>query len=189
TPGGGSASAYSGAMGAALVAMVARLSMGKAKYAEIEEEMAEALEQAQELRDKLNAAVQEDAAAYEGVMAAYRRPKDDPQRHQAIQRTTLHAAEVPLQVGRMALQVLELTAQVAGLGNPNAITDVGTGALLAEAALSGAGYNVRINLFDLEDRIAAQSLLDELESLEERAKKLKVQVETHLKERAGLSLG
>ncbi len=89
----------------------------------------------------------------------------------------------------MALQTLELAEQVVEVGNPNAITDVGTGALLAEAALSGAGYNVRINLFDLEDRITAQSLLDELESLEERAKRLKIQVETHLEERAGLSQG
>jgi glutamate formiminotransferase/formiminotetrahydrofolate cyclodeaminase len=176
-------------MGAALVAMVARLSMGKAKYAEIEDQMAETLERAEQLRSELSAAFQEDAASFEGVMAAYKLSKDDPERHQTIQETTLHAAEVPLRVGRMALQTLELAAQVAGVGNPNAITDVGTGALLAEAALSGAGYNVRINLSDLEDRIAAQSLLDELESLEERAKQLKVQVETHLKERAGLPSG
>jgi glutamate formiminotransferase/formiminotetrahydrofolate cyclodeaminase len=105
-PGGGSAAAYAGAAGAALVAMVARLTIGKKKYAQVEAEMQTMLEKAETLRAELSQAIQEDASAFEGVMAAFKLPKDNPkqqvERQKAIDAATLAAAQVPLEVARKA---------------------------------------------------------------------------------------
>ncbi|MFN2152843.1 MAG: glutamate formimidoyltransferase, partial [Anaerolineales bacterium] len=148
TPGGGSAAAYSGAMGAALVAMVARLTLSKKKYAEISEQMLAILDEAEFLKKKLNIAVQEDSTAFDKVMSAFRLPKGSEEeqaaRTAAIEKATFHAAEVPLETVRLSVRVMELALQAAQIGNPNAIVDAGTGAALAQAALTGAGYNIRI---------------------------------------------
>jgi glutamate formiminotransferase/formiminotetrahydrofolate cyclodeaminase len=191
TPGGGSAAAYSGAMGAALVIMVARLTIGKKKYAGAQDAMQGILLKAEQLQAELLEDVSKDAAAFEAVMAAYRLPKDtleeQSQRQDAIQAATLAAAQAPLQVARKAVQVLSLAEQAVALGNVNAISDGAVGAALASAALTGAGYNVRINLPGLHDRQAAAALLAELAELERQAAGIEAKVQQQLRSRADLA--
>ena len=193
TPGGGSAAALSGAAGAALVAMVARLTIGKKKYAAVEAEMQTVLERAEELRTELTAAIQQDIEAFDAVMDAFRLPKhteeQKAERSQAIESTTMGAAEVPLEVGRMAVEVIEQAAIVVKSGNVNAICDGATAAALARAALDGGGYNVRVNAINLKDKDAASYLLERLEELEQRAVTLEIDIRGQLVERGGFSLG
>lgn len=190
TPGGGSAAAHAGAMGAGLVAMVARLSIGKKKYADVEGEMKSVLKEAEELRGKLTNAVDEDAASFDAIMQAFKLPKgtDDEKaaRSQAIQDATLYAAEVPLQTATDAVRVMELALRVASVGNSNAITDGASGAAMARAALTSAGYNVRINLSSLKDKDKAAELLDALKVLEAKADEIDVDLRKTLEERGGL---
>ncbi|MBC8505840.1 MAG: glutamate formimidoyltransferase [Anaerolineales bacterium] len=188
TPGGGSAAAYAGAMAAGLVAMVARLTIGKKKYAEVENQMHEILEEAEALRSELTTAVERDAKAFEAIMAAFKLSKDNPNRAAQIQEATLHAAEIPLEVASQAVRVMELALEVASHGNANAITDAGSGAALAAASLTGAGYNVRINVLGLKDQAAVETLLSELKSLDKKAGQLQEQLKKQLIERGGLAL-
>lgn len=191
-PGGGSAAAYSGAAGAALVAMVARLTIGKKKYADAEAEMQAILGQAERLRAELTQGIEQDAAAFGAVMAAFKLPKDTEEqaalRQQAIQAATLEAARVPLAAAGKAVEVLELALAVVARGNLNAISDGGSAAAQARAALTAAGYNVRINLASLADPGAGQGFLVELRRLEERAAELEAQVWRELSERGGFAL-
>ncbi|MFZ5807742.1 MAG: glutamate formimidoyltransferase [Chloroflexota bacterium] len=189
-PGGGSASAYSAAAAAALVAMVARLTIGKKKYAEVEARMQEIVQEAEALRQRMSAAVQEDAAAFEAVMAALKLPKDTPaqqtSRQQALEAATLNAARVPLQVAHGAVHALRLAAEVIAKGNLNAISDGGSAAAQAQAALSGAALNVRINLKDYSTLPGAAEMLAELKKLELEAAQLQSQIKAVLSERGGL---
>ncbi len=191
TPGGGSAAAHTGAEAAALVAMVARLTVGKKKYAPVEGRMWAILEQTETLRQQLSDAVELDAAAYEDVMAVMRMPKEtadeQEERGQALERATLHAAEVPLDVAGRAAQVMELAVEVAEAGNVNAISDAATAALLANAALNGAALNVRINAKNLQDPQPASRLQDGISRLEKRAESLLGKLRGLLAERGGLS--
>lgn len=191
-PGGGSAAAYSGAAAAALVSMVARLTIGKKKYAAVEEQMKRILDQSETLRASLTQAIELDAAAFEEVMAAFRLPKDSPDeieaRNAAIERATLGAAQVPLDVAEKTVQTLELAEQAVASGNLNAISDAATAAAMARAALAGAGYNVRINIASLNDQAQTGHLVDKLRVLEARAADLEQQIRAHLQERGGISL-
>ncbi|MFO8035439.1 MAG: glutamate formimidoyltransferase [Anaerolineales bacterium] len=187
TPGGGSAAAQAGAMGACLVAMVVRTTLGKSQYEGVEGTLETVLEESEKLRGTLVSAVEEDAAAFKAVMEAYRLPSDDPDRAQTIQRAMSKAACVPLQVARDGVRVMELALEVAEKGNVNAITDAATGLQLASAAVKSAGYNVRINLQSLEDQETEETLLSELEELEGRAAQVSSQLDDILRERAELS--
>ena len=155
-PGGGSAAAAAGALAAGLAAMVARLTIGRAKYADHQDEMARVLAQAERLRGQLLALVDADTAAYQNVMEAYRLPKGDAEqtaaRKSAIQEALLHAADIPLAAAEAAVQVLNLAASAAQRGNKNAASDAAVAALLAHAALHGAARNVRINLEMIDDK-------------------------------------
>ncbi|HEY59874.1 MAG TPA: glutamate formimidoyltransferase [Anaerolineae bacterium] len=192
TPGGGSAAAFTAAEAAALVAMVGRLTVGKKKYASVKQEMFKMVETAESLRQSLMEAVVNDAEAFKKVMAAYKLPKDTPghvqERKAAVQSVTYHAAKVPLKTGQSAVKVLELSLQAATKGNMNAITDAGTAAALAYAALAGAGANVRINLSALVDKEKAQQLESELAALEEKALKLRDSIHNAVKERSHIHL-
>jgi len=192
TPGGGSAAAYAGAMAAGLTAMVARLTIGKKKYAEVELQMKEILSQAERLRQELTTAVQEDSAAFEQVMAAFMLPKEKPEqeaaRGRAIEKATLHASEVPLSVAQKAVDTLALAERLVALGNLNAISDGASAAAMARAALTSAGYNVRINVASLQEPSGGEQFLTRLEALEQLAARLEKQVHKSLKERGGLSL-
>jgi len=192
TPGGGSAAAHAGAMGAALVAMVARLTVGKKKYAAVEAQMNEILNQTERLRRELTEAVDEDSAAFEGVMAAFKLPKDTPKkekiRAEAIEKATLYAAQVPFTVAQKSVSVMALAERAVTLGNLNAISDGASAAAMARAALVSAGYNVRINLAGLADKAAGDSLLSQLHTLEGKAVELEKNIQKSIQERGGFSL-
>jgi len=172
-PGGGAAAAYAGAMGAALVGMVARLTVGKKKYAEVEAQMQSVVDSADKLRASLTAAVTADSEAFEAVMEAFKLPKDTAEqqtsRSEAVEQAYIHAAEVPLRVARDAVATLGLAAVVAEHGNVNAFSDAGSAGYLAKAALTGAALNVRANAAAVQDRPTAASWLKELSGLEARA--------------------
>lgn len=190
-PGGGSASAFAAAAAAALAAMVARLTTGRKKYAAVESEMWVLIDQAEALRARMTQAIQADAQAFERLMAANKLPKDTPEqqevRNAAVQTATMSAIEIPRQVASGAVEALELARQVAAQGNLNAISDAGSAAALARAALTGAGLNVRINCLGLKDPAAVQSFLNELRTLEERAATIEAEIAALMVERGGLA--
>ena len=159
TPGGGSVVAHVGALAAALAQMVAGLTAGRPKYAAVDAEMRKVAEEAAVLTRELEALVERDAAAYNGVSAAYKIAKTEPSRDGAITKALIGAAEVPLETARAAAHAAQLAAIVAERGNPNAVSDGGVAALLAEAACRGAAYNVRINIAAMPDRSAGQHLV------------------------------
>jgi glutamate formiminotransferase/formiminotetrahydrofolate cyclodeaminase len=190
TPGGGSAAAYSGAMAAGLVAMVARVTLGKKKYAEVEERMQAIIRQAEELRAQQTAAVSQDAEAFNQVMAAFKLPKDNGKdktaRSKAIQDATVQAALVPLGVAEQAADTIELALETAQKGNLNAISDAASAAALAKACFRGASLNVRINAQGLKDQKQAEGWLKTLKDMEKRVEKAEQGLEKALAERAEL---
>ncbi len=186
TPGGGSAAAYAGAMAAGLVSMVARLTIGKKGYSEVEAAMNRILEKSEILRNDLTSAVIEDSEAFDRVMAAYKIPKSDPARATAIQEATLLAAQVPLEAAKKSYRVAELALEAAQSGNKNAITDAGSAVNLAIASVNSAAYNVRINLADLNDHKQKEQILSELGEIEEAALVSLDKIKTILTDRGGL---
>ncbi|MCB9451560.1 MAG: glutamate formimidoyltransferase [Anaerolineaceae bacterium] len=190
TPGGGSAAAYSGAMAAALASMVARLTIGKKKYADVEVRMHAIAAEADSLRLGLEAGAERDSAAFDAVMAAFKLPKETDTekvaRAEAIEKATHHAALVPLEACRQAVRVLELMAELAETANVNAISDAASGAALARAALTAAGMNVKVNANSIADKDTASQWLVELITLEERAARAETRVQQMIRERAGI---
>ncbi len=190
-PGGGSAAAYSAAMGAALTAMVAGLTFGKKKYAEVEAEMHAVRLQAEQLRVEMTHAVEDDAAAFEAVMGAFKLPKEGEQQQQArqaaIQLATLNAANIPLHTVKSAVRIMELALRCAEVGNLNAISDAASAVTMARAGLIAAAYNVRINVNSLSEKAAGQGFLDELKELEARADLAASRLEEVMNKRGGVS--
>jgi glutamate formiminotransferase/formiminotetrahydrofolate cyclodeaminase len=186
TPGGGSAAAYSGAAAASLVCMVARLTIGKKKYAEVENNMQAILTQAEAMRNDLTLAIQLDASAFQSVMMAYKLPKDFPEqletRKKSIDQAILLATQLPMAVAHKSLRVLELAEQVIKHGNVSALSDGATGATLARAAIIGAGYNIRINTSQLPTTIS-EPILSELAGLEQRAVEVDSRIQKTIHER------
>lgn len=171
TPGGGSAAALAGALGAGLVSMVCNYTVGREKYAGVEEEMQGVLARAEKLRSQLEQAVEDDVEAYGGYGRASGLPKDtDEQRHersQALQAALRDSASVPLAVAESCGQLLPLALRAAELGNPFLISDAAVGAELAAAARASAELNVRLNLGGIEDAqfvAAARERLDALDA-------------------------
>lgn len=191
-PGGGCAAAYAGAMGAGLVAMMAGLTLGKKKYADFEPRAQAIVAEAETLRASLTCAVAEDAAAFAAVLAAFKLPKETPaqeaQRSAEIEKATLAAAQVPLRVAGMAARAIALAAQVVSFGNLNAISDGASGAAMARAALTAAGYNVRINLNSLPNPSTGAALLAELTALEAQAAASEAEIRQALGTRGGIAL-
>lgn len=180
TPGGGSAAAFSGAIGAALVSMVCRLTIGKKGYEEHEEEIKEALKTSEELRLKLVDAVDADAAAYGMVMAAFGLPKgtDDEKaaRGEAIQKAFKEACESPRKISLLCLDILKLCAQISPKINVNAASDIGVGANQALAGLEGGAMNVMINLPSIKDEEYTDAVREEIEEVSEEGRILKAGV-------------
>lgn len=149
-PGGGSAAALAAAMGAALVAMVAELTIGRPAYAEHEETIRRLRFDALDRRTELLELAQQDADAYDIVVRARHLPKDSEAekaaRRSALEAAMLEAARIPLRAAVVASEVLDLAARIAPIGNRNAVSDAGVAAQLASAGLRGALLNVRINL-------------------------------------------
>ena len=157
TPGGGSAAALAGALAAALVAMVARLTIGRKAYAAVEAEARAVLADAEQLRAELRRLVDEDAAAYEGVSRAYKIPKSDPRRAQAIDDALLAAARPPAEVVRRASRLLALAQTMEQIGNKNAVSDARVAGMLAKTAIDGATENVNVNLAGMSDQARAKT--------------------------------
>ena len=149
-PGGGSAAALAGAMGAALVAMVAELTIGRPDATERDAELRELRDNANSHRERLLQLADDDANAYDAVVRARRLPResesDKEQRRRAVDAAMVEAAAVPLQTAQVAAVVLDLAARIAPIGNRNAVSDAGVAAQLAATAVRGAILNVRINL-------------------------------------------
>jgi len=164
-PGGGSAAALAGALAGALVAMVARLTIGRKAYAGVEGRAREILAEADALRAQLRRLVDDDAAAYTRVGEAYKTPKDAPGRTTAVDAALVGAAETPLAMARGAVRLIGLAGEIGGIGNKNARSDAKVADSLARAALAGAVENVRINVASLSDPGAGRALLDEAERL------------------------
>lgn len=189
-PGGGSAAAYAGAMGAGLVAMVSGLTIGRKKYAEVEAEMQAVHVLAEKLRAEMTQAVDDDAASFEAVIGAFKLPKETEEqqtaRTAAIQIATLNAAYVPLQSVKNSVKIMELAIKCAEHGNLNAISDAMSGFAMSRACLTAAGYNVRININSLPDKSAGDEYLKELAELEKKADKLEKEIRKIMKERGGI---
>jgi glutamate formiminotransferase / formiminotetrahydrofolate cyclodeaminase len=168
-PGGGSISAYVGALGAALATMVANLSSHKRGWDERWETFSLAAETGQRIKNALLLAVDEDTTAFNGIMAAFGLPKGTPveqaTRKAAIQAATRHAIEVPAKVMRLASEAWPLVREMATSGNPNSRSDAGVAALCIRAAVRGAYLNVRINTDGFEDTAFAAQMLAEGERL------------------------
>lgn len=187
-PGGGSISAYMGALGAALATMVANLSAHKPGWDARWEEFSEVAEKGQKLTDRLLALVDEDTAAFNRVMDAFKLPKGTPEekaaRTEAIQQATFYAAEVPLHTMEAASEAFPLLMQMARTGNPASASDAGVGALAARSAILGAELNVRINAASLTDRGQADKLIEKAKKLATEAcaaeKEILAEVESKL---------
>ena len=180
-PGGGSVSACAGALGAALVSMVCNLTRGREKFADVEAEIVAIVEASEAARHRLEQLLQEDTTAYNGVIAAYKMPKetaeDQAARSQAVQDGLIVAADVPLEICRVAVEVCRLARDAAGIGNPQAVTDAGIGAILGEAAVVGAALNVRINLGSIKDEAYVAKAAAEIDEIQADAAALRA--ETH----------
>ena len=167
TPGGGSAAALSGATAAALVAMVCGMPKTRSGSAEERARLDTGLGWAREARERLERLVQEDSAAYDAVMAAYRLPKqtdaEKASRKEAIAAALAGASEAPIRTAEACLVVLRAAAQAAAHGNPNALSDARTGAAMAWAGLVGAAENVRVNAASQGE--AGRAFLEKAEAL------------------------
>ena len=163
TPGGGSAAAVSGAMAAALACMVCRLTQGKAKYADVQEEISTLLQQAEEQRQRFQQLLTEDISAYGTLAASFKLPRETDEqraaRAEAIQQGLVEAALVPLEMAERANTIAQICLRVAEIGNANVISDIAAAAMLAASSGTAAAWMVRVNLQSLKDpeRVATLS--------------------------------
>ena len=172
-PGGGSIAALNGALASALAAMVANLTIGKKKYAEVQEDMQAIAQEAERLMGDFTADIDRDSDAYDRVFACFKMPKETDEekaaRFAAIQEATKYAAQVPLEVARRACALMPLIAEVALKGNQNAVTDACVAMMSARNAVLAAVLNVRINLSSLKDAELVTRLQAEADGLEQQA--------------------
>ncbi len=179
-PGGGSISAYMGALGAALATMVANLSSHKAGWDERWEEFSVWAEKGQKIKDELLFLVDEDTNSFNKIMDAFGLPKNTEEekmaRNQAIQDATRYATEVPFITMEKALASMEIIKAMAETGNPNSVTDAGVGALCARSAVMGAFLNVKINSSGLLDKEFANSIIERGTAIEQQAKDAETEI-------------
>ena len=179
-PGGGSISAYMGALGAALGTMVANLSAHKAGWDERWEEFSAWAERGQALLSELLQLVDEDTEAFNRIMAVFAMPKGSEEekaaRSAALQEATLYATQVPLRTMKAALKVFPVVKAMAEQGNPNSVSDAGVGAIAARGAVLGACLNVKINAAGLKDKEKAGALVAEADTIAAEAVRLEAEV-------------
>jgi formiminotetrahydrofolate cyclodeaminase len=189
TPGGGSAAAIMGAMGAALISMVCNVTLGKKGLEAIEPQMQAVRAESEHLRATLTAMVADDVAAFDGLMAAYRLPKtndqEKAQRAAAIEVSLQAATETPLACARACAEVIALSKRAGELGYAMVISDAGVGVLAANTALRSAALNVYINAPSLKDRAFAQRAVTEIEQLVESCGRETEQVFALVRSRLG----
>lgn len=157
-PGGGGASALVGAVGVALGDMVGELTVGKKKYADVEEDVKALMARAQELRVKLLDCVNKDAEAFEPLSRAYGIPKDDPARDEVMEKCLRDAAAAPLEILDLCCEAIELQREFADKGSVLAISDAATGVVFCWSALYGAAVNVKVNTKSMKDRAYAEKI-------------------------------
>ncbi len=172
-PGGGSISAYMGALGAALGTMVANLSAHKAGWDERWEEFSDVAEKGRFLQDALIRLVDEDTEAFNRIMDVFAMPKKTDEekeaRKEALEKATLYATQVPLRTMKTAFETFDILEAMAKNGNPASVSDAGVGALAARAAVQGAYLNVKINAAGLKNRDVAEAMLSEAHEIAENA--------------------
>lgn len=180
TPGGGSASAYIGALGAALGAMVANLSAHKAGWDDRWEEFSNWAEKGQKIKNELLFLVDEDTRSYNLIIEAFKLPKGTPEeiaeRKKAIQDATRYAIEIPFKVMQKAFESMEVIKAMTEHGNPSSVSDAGVGALCARTAVMGAFMNVKINASGLEDKDFINEIIAKGAVIEKEAKDLEAQI-------------
>lgn len=185
-PGGGSISALSGSIAAALTEMVAGLTIGKKKYAEVEEQMKQLVERVQQIRQQLILDIDRDSEAYNVVFAAFQMPKDTDEQKAArsvqIQEATKIAANVPMEVARRVYSLLSDIEEVVSNGNQNAVTDGCVAMMSARNAIIGALFNVRINLTSIKDEQFVADMTAEADRLEREVIEREAKVIEYTKE-------
>ena len=188
-PGGGSVSALVGALGAALVSMVGNLTLGKEKYADVQEEVEGLLGSSEALRDELQGLIQKDTEVYADVSAAFKLPRDTEEekaeRAARIQEALRKATEVPFHVAEACLRVARLSETSAEIGNVGAVSDAGVAVLLAEAAAQSAALNVKININSIEDQEFSRRRWDRVQEILQEAAALRERVLRLTYERLG----
>ena len=188
-PGGGSISAYMGALGAALGTMVANLSSHKAGWDERWEEFSDYAERGQAVMAELLHLVDEDTEAFNRIMAVFAMPKSTDEekaaRSAALQEATLYATQVPLKTMKASLKVFEIVKAMAEIGNPNSVSDAGVGALAARSAVLGAQLNVKINAAGLKNREVADALVAEANAIAAEAIALEAETLAIVNEKIG----
>lgn len=176
-PGGGSAAASVGAIGAALVSMVANLTIGREKYRDVEPDMKRLLDQSEALRHRMHDLLEADTQVYSRVMATYKLPRateaEKAARTAAIQQALKDACAVPMDIARASLAIIELCPEVVAKGNAGVVSDAAVGAVLAAATLESAVLNVEINLASIKDEGFIAVHKSELKTLKEKAMGLK----------------
>lgn len=165
TPGGGGAAALCGALGIALGNMVGSLTLGKKKYADVQEDIAELNAKAEALRAGFVALVDADAEAFAPLSRAYSIPKDDPARDEILEPALLKAAEAPLEIMRRCAEAIDIIADYAAKGSALAISDAGCAAALCGAAMESAALNVKINTKSMKNRAVADNINAEMNEL------------------------
>jgi formiminotetrahydrofolate cyclodeaminase len=167
TPGGGSTAALSGAMGSALACMVARLTLGKSAYADVQPEIETLVARGEQLRVRFQELVQADIAAYGNLSASFKLPRGTAEekaaRTQAVQIQLGEAALVPLEMAERAVELIQVCQRIAEIGNKNVLSDIATAGGLAVAAGGGASWMVRANSQLLKDRVRADELEERLQ--------------------------
>ncbi|WP_297210608.1 cyclodeaminase/cyclohydrolase family protein [uncultured Flavonifractor sp.] len=157
-PGGGGASAMVGALGAALCTMVGNFTVGKKKYAAVEEDVKALITRAETLRAKLLALVDADAKAFEPLSKAYAIPKDDPGRATVMEQCLRDAAATPMAILHLSCEAIDLHREMLDKGSVMMLSDVGTGVILCQSALYGAALNVKVNTKSMADRPYADAM-------------------------------
>ena len=179
-PGGGSISAYCGALGISLATMVANLSAHKKGWDDQWKVFSDAADKGQYLKDRLLHLVDEDTAAFNKIMDAFSLPKataeEKATRKQAIQDATVYAIEVPYSVMQLSLDAMQLIKQMAEIGNPNSVSDAGVGALCARTAVLGAFLNVQINAAGLSDKQLAADKIAAGQRLADAAQQMETEI-------------
>ena len=176
TPGGGGASALAGALGAALCTMVGNYTVGKKKYADVEEDVEALMAKAEDIRARLLAQVDADAAAFEPLSRAYAIPKDDPTRGEVMEQCLRDAAAAPMAILRLCCQAIDLHREMLDKGSVMMLSDVGTGVVLCWGALYGAALNVKVNTKSMADRAYAEAMNNQVDELVNRYWKVAEQV-------------
>lgn len=179
-PGGGSVAALSAGISASLIEMVANLTVGKKNYEEVEAEMKGISEQASPYKAVFAAAIDKDAEAFDGVMKAFKLPKESDEekkaRTAAIQSGMKDAANVPLETARNAFGLFGMIEAIVLRGNSNAVTDGAVSAMMARAAVLGAIYNVRINLGSIKDEAYVQAVTEEIDRMEKETAEIEARI-------------